>query len=197
MSETTNSNVLVLNQNYEPLNITSVRRAIVLLCMGKAEAVKDDTGYVHTVDDSFRVPTVVRLAHFVKRPVPELKLSRKSILARDEYTCQYCGDGGPHNLTLDHVVPRVRGGKTEWENLVCCCLKCNNKKGNRTPQEVSMSLRHPPRKPKYVPYISFPKFVAATHNEEFLEYLSPYMKSLESVRGKPATDGLILVVTPH
>lgn len=170
--------VLVLNQNYEPLNITSVRRAIVLLCMGKAEVVKDDTGYVHTIDESYRIPTVVRLSYFVRRPVPELKLSRKSVLARDDYTCQYCGGRGP-TLTLDHVIPRDRGGATEWENLVCCCLRCNNKKGNRTPHEARMHLCRQPRKPRYVPYISFPKFVTATHNDEFREFLSPYIKALE------------------
>ena len=178
MSEVINSSVLVLNQNYEPLNLTSVRRAVVLLCMGKAEVVKEDSGFVHTVADSIRVPLVVRLIYFVKRPVPELKLSRKSILARDEYTCQYCGERGQHNLTVDHVIPRVRGGKTEWENLVCCCLKCNNKKGNRTPQEAGMSLRRHPRRPKYVPYISFPKFITAIRNEHFREFLIPYVKSL-------------------
>lgn len=172
------TSVLVLNQNYEPLNITNVRRAVVLLCMGKAEVVKDDTGYIRSIEQSFRIPTVVRLVYFVKRPVPELKLSRKSVLARDDYTCQYCGEKGS-NLTLDHIIPRDRGGKTEWENLACCCLKCNNKKANRTPQEARMQLCRPPRKPKYVPYISFPKFVAATHNDDFHEFLSPYVKSLQ------------------
>lgn len=176
--ESPSGSVLVLNQNYEPLNICNVRRAMILLWLGKAEVVKTDSAVFHTIAQTFEVPSVVRLSYFVKRPVPQLKLSRKSILARDDHTCQYCGFRGS-NLTLDHVVPKHRGGATDWHNLVCCCLPCNNKKGNRTPQEAGMKLRRQPKKPRYVPYISFSRFVTAARHEAWREFLQPYTRGLD------------------
>jgi len=112
----------------------------------------------------------------VKRPTPRLKMSRRSVLARDDHTCQYCGSKS--NLTIDHVFPRHRGGETTWENIVCCCLRCNNKKGSRTPSEAGMRLPHPPRKPHYTPYISFPRFVSAVRRPEWREFLEGYGKGL-------------------
>src|SRR4028118_633120 len=151
--------VLVLNQNYEPLNICGLHRGLVLVYLGKAEVLRFSNETISSPDREYPVPSVLRLRAFVKRPTPQLKMSRKSIMARDDYTCQYCG--AKSNLTIDHIFPRHRGGETTWENLVCCCLRCNNKKGPRTPQEAGMRLPHPPRKPRYVPYISFPRFVSA------------------------------------
>ncbi len=176
--ESPSGSVLVLNQNYEPLNICNVRRAMILLWLGKAEVVKTDSAAFHTIAQTFEIPSVVRLSYFVKRPVPQLKLSRKSILARDDHTCQYCGFRGS-NLTLDHVVPKQRGGPTDWHNLVCCCLPCNNKKGNRTPHEAGMKLRRQPKKPRYVPYISFSRFVTAARHEAWREFLQPYTMGLD------------------
>jgi 5-methylcytosine-specific restriction endonuclease McrA len=169
--------VLVLNHNFEPLNVCGVKRGIVLMLLGKAEVVRFSETIVHSMEDEFFAPSVLRLRAMVKRPTPELKMSRRSVLARDDYTCQYCG--GKSNLTIDHVFPRHRGGETTWENVVCCCLRCNNKKGPKTPQEAGMRLPHPPRKPRYVPYISFPRFISALRRPEWREFLEIYGKGLE------------------
>jgi len=165
--------VLVLNNNYQPLNVTNVRRALVLVVLGKAEMVSTDSALFHSERSSLQVPTVVRLSHFVRRPIPALQASRKSILARDHQTCQYCG--AQHvALTIDHVIPKDRGGHTDWDNLVCCCTRCNNIKGNRTPEEVGMALIRKPRRPKFIPYISYTKFVSALQNPHWREFLTPY-----------------------
>lgn len=169
--------VLVLNLNYEPLNVCSRRRGVLLMLLGKAEVVRFSDSLVHTLGEEFFAPSVLRLRQLVKRPLPELKMTRRSVLARDDYTCQYCGAGA--NLTIDHVFPRHRGGETTWENVVCCCLRCNNKKGSHTPQEIGMRLPHPPRKPRFVPYISFPRFIAALSRPEWREFLEIYGKGLE------------------
>ncbi|MDQ3814547.1 MAG: HNH endonuclease [Armatimonadota bacterium] len=174
---TRENGVLVLNHNFEPLNICAVRRGLVLLYLGKAEVLRFSSSTLHSASDEFLVPSVLRLHELVKRPTPQLKISRKSVLARDDYTCQYCGSRA--NLTIDHVFPRHRGGETTWENVVCCCLRCNNRKGNRTPQEAGMRLPHPPRQPRYVPFISFPRFISAMRHPEWREFLEGYGKGLE------------------
>jgi len=165
--------VLVLNQNYQPLNITNVRRAIALLCLGKAETIQTDSKHFRAERMTLPMPTVVRLSRYVRRPMPALHVTRKSIFARDGHTCQYCG-AQKVALTLDHVIPKDKGGRTDWDNLVCCCTKCNNKKGNRTPHEADMSLLRRPRRPKFIPYISYTKFLAALKNPHWKQYLSPY-----------------------
>ena len=164
--------VLVLNHNFEPLNICGLRRGMILVYLGKAEVVRYSDNSLRSAEDEYLVPSVLRLHELVKRPLPELKISRKSVLARDDFTCQYCGSKS--NLTIDHVFPRHRGGETTWENMVCCCLRCNNKKGPHTPQEAGMRLPHPPRKPRYVPFIAFPRFMAAIRNAEWSEFLEGY-----------------------
>ena len=171
--------VLVLNDNYQPLNVTNARRAIGLLCVGKAHVIESDSHVFHAERLAIELPTVVRLNHHVRRPMPILHVSRKSIFARDHYTCQYCGSRNVP-LTIDHVVPRERGGGDDWTNLVCCCTKCNNKKGNRMPDEAGMRIRHAPFRPKYLPYISYTKFLAAAANPAWRPYLAPYadMRSL-------------------
>ena len=116
---------------------------------------------------------MLRLNHFVKRPLPVLRPTRKSIFTRDGYRCVYCGTNHLP-LTIDHVTPRVRGGKDEWDNLVCCCTKCNNLKGDRTPEEVGFIMSNRPRRPKCLPYISYHKFVAALRNPQWQDYLAPY-----------------------
>jgi 5-methylcytosine-specific restriction endonuclease McrA len=165
--------VLVLNNNYQPLNITNVRRAISLLCLGKAETVQTDSKVYHAERVVLPMPTVVRLNHYVRRPLPRLHVTRKSIFARDGHACQYCG-AQKVALTLDHVIPKDKGGHTDWDNLVCCCTKCNSKKGNQTPHQAGMTLLRRPRRPKFIPYISYTKFLAALRNPHWKQYLSPY-----------------------
>ena len=168
-----NDEVLVLNSDYRPLNITNVRRAVVMLCLGRAHSLETDSKVFRSERLAIEVPTVVRLHHHVHRPMPVLHISRKSIFARDDHTCQYCG-ARLVPLTLDHVIPRHQGGETAWENLVCCCASCNNKKANRAPRQAGMKLRQQPRRPKFVPYISYTKFVAAVRNPTWRAYLAPY-----------------------
>ncbi|MDD5082012.1 MAG: HNH endonuclease [Dehalococcoidales bacterium] len=152
----TNLPVLVLNQNYEPLNICRARRAIVLLFQGKAEMLENGSGFVHTTSEIFPLPSVIRLAGMIKRPRPERKLTRFEIFNRDEHTCQYCGKQS-HQLTLDHVIPRNQKGQHTWENIVSACVPCNRRKAGRTPEQAGMRLRHIPSRPNgslpfYIPF---------------------------------------------
>lgn len=151
-----NSTVLVLNQNYEPLNVCRVRRAVVLLYQGKAELVENGMGEVHSIAETIPLPSVIRLIYLIKRPPAHRKLSRLEIFNRDRFTCQYCGSTN-RELTLDHVLPRNQGGKHSWDNLVSACIPCNRRKAGRTPEQASMALVKPPRKPPargfLVPYI--------------------------------------------
>jgi len=169
--------VLVLNFNYEPLNICNLRRGLILLYLQKVEVIRHSTRSFSTSENQYLLPSVVRVRKMVKRPLPRLHISRRSVMARDGYCCQYCGSNS--ELTLDHVFPRHRGGETTWENLVCCCRRCNGKKGSRTPSEAGMRLPHLPRKPAYVPYIPFPRFVAALQNPDWYDFLAGYGKGLE------------------
>ena len=162
--------VLVLNSDYEPLNICNMRRAVTLVFLGKVDVLHEDGAILRTITAQYRSPSVVRLRWHIKRPRPKLKLSRRSIFARDNYACQYCGHRG-NDLTVDHVVPRRLSGETTWDNLVCCCKKCNCKKGDKTIAQVGFSLRREPRRPKYVPFISLTKFRSGAQNEVWRDYL--------------------------
>jgi len=137
--------VLVLNATFEPINVTAVRRALVLLLKGVAQAEEIHSSELHSSRTSLRVPSVIRLLAYRRIPQQTRALSRKNILLRDRNTCQFCGGVFPASeLTLDHVVPRSRGGHSSWENLVACCYECNNRKGDRTPDEAGLRLvRHP------------------------------------------------------
>lgn len=168
------SQVLVLNQNYEPLNVTTVNRAISLVLADKAEVIEHNGHVVRSFSHSIPAPSVVRLAYYVRRPVPELKLTRKSIFARDGHRCQYCGKGDVA-LTLDHVTPRAKAGRTEWDNVVTCCVKCNNIKGSRTPREAGMRLLRPPRRPRLIPYVTLPAYLSARRSNRWQRYLEPWM----------------------
>jgi 5-methylcytosine-specific restriction endonuclease McrA len=138
--------VLVLNASYEPINICAARRALVLILKGVASPEEHGPAHVHSARQSVRVPSVIRLLEYRRIPHQTRALSRKNILMRDRYTCQYCHKTLPSNeLTLDHVIPRSRAGETTWENLVACCHYCNNRKGNRTPEEAGMRLARAPR----------------------------------------------------
>lgn len=142
--DVTESSVLVLNQNYDPLNVCNGRRAFVLLHRGKAEVLEHGVGVVRTATRSYPLPSVIRLAYLIRRPRPQPRLSRREVFLRDRYTCQYCGKE-TRELTLDHVIPRHKGGKHVWENLVSACKVCNHKKANRTPAEANMTLVRPPK----------------------------------------------------
>jgi 5-methylcytosine-specific restriction endonuclease McrA len=138
--------VLVLNASYEPLNVCSVRRAHVLVFKGKAEVLEDLPRPLRSASDTFRWPHVIRLVQYVRVPrAVKRKISRRALFARDGWRCQYCGSTG--KLTLDHVVPRSRGGDSVWENVVTSCAPCNLKKGNRLLDEVEMRLISSPKPP--------------------------------------------------
>ena len=148
--------VLVLNQNYEPFNICRVRRAVVLLYRGKAEMLENGSGFIHSAVHIFPVPSVIRLAYLIKRPRVERKLTRLEVFNRDQYTCQYCGKE-TKQLTLDHVLPRYRGGEHVWENVVSACIRCNRRKAGKTPTKAGMKLINHPSPPRgniffYIPY---------------------------------------------
>ncbi len=138
--------VLVLNASYEPINVCAARRAIVLVLKGVAITEEINGHFLHSARLAMRVPSVIRLLEYRRIPHQSRALSRKNILLRDRNTCQYCGEVlSSTELTLDHVVPRSRGGSSSWENLVACCHDCNHKKGNQLPGEAGMKLLREPR----------------------------------------------------
>ena len=146
-----NEPVLVINLNYEPINVCNVRRAVVLIGKGKAELLVNGRGEIHTQRTTFPIPSVIRLVNLVRRPFAKRKLSKKEVFMRDRHTCQYCG-AQPKELTLDHVVPRRQGGDNSWENVATACIPCNRRKAGRTPSEAGMNLAKRPREPYANPY---------------------------------------------
>ena len=159
--------VLVLNQNYEPLSICSVRRALLLILRGKAELVEKIGEVVRSVSQDYPVPSVVRLGRYIRAPRRKVVLSKRNILKRDNHQCQYCGckEG---KLTIDHILPRTKGGKSTWENLVCACVACNCKKGEHHPDKVGLALRTKPKQPNNVSFIR--NFIGADE-----QYWKPYL----------------------
>lgn len=167
--------VLVLNRLWQAVNVCSARRAFGLLFSGHAQVVEAEAGsfqtmdftqwsdfsrgydgpdVVRTIDFKIRVPRVILLLFFDRLPAKEIKFTRHNLFERDNHTCQYCGKRlDTRALNLDHVVPRDRGGRTTWENIVCSCITCNSRKGNRTPQEAGMRLLKKPAKPKWRPFL--------------------------------------------
>ncbi len=162
--------VLLLNSDFEPLNVCNVRRAMALILLGKADVLEHHVDRLFTTSGDLPAPSIVKMRYHVRRPLPQLRLSRHSILARDAYTCQYCGVRGKE-LTIDHVTPRWMGGPQTWDNLVACCRKCNLKKGDKTPQQARMKLARPPKRPHFIPYLSLPAYLRARHNESWAYYL--------------------------
>lgn len=163
--------VLVLNRLFQAIDVTKVRRAVALLYVGHARAVLEDystysweewkdvppeavDGFLCTPSLRLAVPRVVQLLTFDRVPRHEVKFTRKNIFARDGNRCQYCGRKARlSDLNLDHVIPVSRGGRTSWENVVCCCIQCNSHKGNRLPHEIGMRLVRKPRKPRWYPFL--------------------------------------------
>lgn len=143
------NNVLVLNFDYTPLNVTTIKRGFVLVDKGKAEIVKsDDESPIYSGYKKYVRPLIIRLLKYIKHHTRTLRANRNRIYKRDNYQCVYCGSN--KSLTLDHVLPKSRGGKNEWTNLVTSCFKCNLKKSNKTPEEAKMQMRHKPFAPTLV-----------------------------------------------
>ena len=144
---------LLLNSTFEPLRVISWQRAIILWFEGKVEVVEEYEDFnLTSVSFSVKCPAVVRLLQYVTGRGNKVKFSRVNVFSRDKYTCQYCGVvPNTTDLTYDHVVPRAQGGKTTWENIVSCCIACNNRKSDRTPQQANMLLRKKPIKPNWTP----------------------------------------------
>lgn len=158
-----NASVLVLNLNYEPLNVCNVRRALVLIDLGKAEVLEYNGLVIRTARQHYLCPSVIRLVYLVHRPRPHARLNRREVFIRDNYTCQYCGTR-TRELTLDHVVPTHRGGQHTWDNLVSACPRCNHRKGGRTLEEAHLRLLRTPTRPKSSTYSVFYKYLE-THCE--------------------------------
>jgi 5-methylcytosine-specific restriction endonuclease McrA len=169
-----NSHVLVLNRHYQPVHVTSARRAFTLLYLGAARVVQPDFStfdfsswadlgaaaehdVVHTIGRVIRIPRVIVLQMYDRLPTTRVRFSRLNIYARDDNTCQYCSRQLPRTaLNLDHVVPRARGGRTTWENVVCCCVPCNLRKGAKLPVEAGMRLLRTPMRPRWTPSFRAP-----------------------------------------
>jgi 5-methylcytosine-specific restriction endonuclease McrA len=168
--------VLVLNASFEPLNVCSVRRAHVLVFKGKAEVIEELDRPLTSATDTYPWPHVIRLVAYVRVPrAVQRKISRRALFARDGWRCVYCGSTSGR-LTLDHVVPRSRGGESVWENVVTSCATCNHKKGNRLLEESGLELQTKPRPPTPVLFI---KIAAPRIPETWQPYLG-------SVAGSPA-----------
>ena len=149
MSNEFNMKTLKLDSTYRPVGVIDCIEALVMCIVGKATAVEEYEDEISSPSVTFKLPSVIVLKTVVKFISRGIKPSRNNILWRDKNQCQYCGVvESPKEMTIDHVVPRSRGGENTWTNLVTCCKKCNQKKGNRTPEEVNMSLLNKPIKPK-------------------------------------------------
>ena len=164
------SQVLLLNSNYEPLNVCDMRRAVALMLLGKVEVLQHREDALLTAAGDVVAPSILKMRYQVRRPMPQLRLSRHSVLARDNYTCQYCGVRN-RELTIDHVVPRWAGGPHTWDNLVACCRRCNLKKGDKTPAQANMKLARKPKRPHFIPYLSLPMYLRAQGRDEWRDYL--------------------------
>lgn len=160
--------VLVLNANFEPINVCNTRRALNLMFTGKATLVLNGRGVIRSVSREFPRPSIIRLERMIKRPRPRVKLTKREVLRRDDYTCQYCGHDSAH-LTVDHVMPRRLGGLHEWHNLVAACPPCNHRKGGRTLEQAQMHLLRRPNEPP-----ASARYIYARHlpeNEEWMPFM--------------------------
>lgn len=160
--------VLVLNANFEPLNVCNMRRAMGLILNGKAELIANGRGVIHTPTITYPRPSIIRLDRMIKRPRPQVRLSKREVFRRDEYTCQYCGKQ-VHSLTIDHIVPRHRGGRHTWHNVVAACPTCNRRKGGKTLTEAHMRLLRPPQQPRPTAVYLYGRYL--TDNTDWHEYL--------------------------
>src|SRR6266581_5049720 len=168
--------VLVLNQNYEPLNVCNARRAFVLVDRGKAEIIEHSEGALRSAFHAFPLPSVIRLIYMIRRPRPQMRLTRREIFVRDHYTCQYCGRQ-TKDLTIDHVTPRHRGGPHTWDNLVSACRGCNHRKGGRTPDEARMLLRRVPTEPRATSYYLFHQYLESERFSGWTKFMPEWERT--------------------
>ena len=161
------SSVLVLNLDYEPINVCNARRAVVLLSKEKAETLENGRGEIRSPSLSLLIPSVIRLVYLVRRPFARRKLSKKEVFLRDRHTCQYCSRQ-TKELTLDHVIPRRQNGDHSWENIVSACIPCNRRKAGSTPAEAGMTLLRRPKAPYPSPYYIL-------HNKTILDEWRKFM----------------------
>lgn len=159
---------LVLNMDYSPIAVCSVQRAFLLIYLRKADMVKANNSHAfHTVSDTFSMPSVIKLNRYVSVPYKGTVLTRENVFKRDGFKCQYCGTS--KELTIDHLVPKAKGGKTSWNNLVTACKKCNSRKGNYSPEEAGLQLTFRPFRPSYIMYL---KYMSGSSLEEWEPYLN-------------------------
>ncbi len=161
--------VLVLNTNYEPINVCNLQRAIGLMVSRKASLVSNGRGEIHSASLAYPIPSVIRLDNMIYRPRPRVKLTRREIFRRDNYTCQYCGKRAA-SLTVDHIIPRHLGGKEIWTNLVTACSSCNHLKGGHTLEDAKMRLLHLPKEPPASTMYIFGRHLS--ENQEWMPFLS-------------------------
>ncbi len=161
--------VLVLNANFEPIHVCEMRRAVGLVLTEKAALVINGRGFIHTSNNLFPKPSVIRLQHMVHAPRPFVRLNRREIFRRDQHTCQYCGKH-TLELTIDHIIPRHMGGLHSWENVVAACPSCNHRKGGRKLEEAKMRLLHVAKEPPHSAYYLFSRFLV--ENSDWESFLS-------------------------
>ena len=163
-----NRKVLLLNQSFEPLMIIGAKRAILLIFSEKVETIENYRELIHSAYLSMKLPSVIRLKHYARIQKKNIVLTRKNILKRDNYTCQYCNTHSHQRMTIDHIVPRNKGGRDTWENLVTACMGCNTKKGNHLLHEIEMKLVLNPKKPTIIS--QFQK-----HVKQYQDMWRPYL----------------------
>ena len=172
MYDTLSKKVLVLNQSYEPLMVIGAKRAIILLLSEKSECVANYSDIIHAQSFSMSLPSVIRVNKYIRFFRSEVLLNRANVLKRDNFTCQYC-EKKTSSMTIDHIIPKNKGGKDSWDNLVAACSKCNTKKGNSLLEKIGMKLLKKPRKPNYLFY--FKQYINNGVQDSWKEYL--YMKN--------------------
>jgi len=180
---------LLLNSTFEPMKVVAWRKAVLMVLLGKVEVIEEYDRLVRGIQFRLRLPAVIRLRRYIKKRTPIIKFSRQNIYIRDGGKCQYCGmHFSQKELTYDHVVPRSRGGETEWTNVVICCTVCNIKKGGRTPEEAGMSLIRRPKVPLWLPL--FPLTVGLKEAPKpWREYL--YVDSVSAIQDSRREEGIL------
>jgi 5-methylcytosine-specific restriction endonuclease McrA len=144
--------VLILNQDFSAFALCSIQKAFILIYLDKAEMVhRSETGMLRSINHAFPVPSIIRLQRYIHVPYKGIALSRHNIMKRDAYQCLYCGS--TKNLTLDHMIPKSRGGDSSWTNLVTACMRCNTRKGDRTPEEAGLILKQKPKRPSLASFL--------------------------------------------